>query len=85
MRRETYVGEWLPEPIITDERPIPNGMPRWPTWCRMPSSPSSSAVPEQRAALLLRDVFEYDYPEIASIVGTSPRTPGSWRRGHVAT
>ena len=42
--------------------------------------------PEQRAALLLRDVFEYDYPEIAAIVGTSPenaRQLASRARRHV--
>jgi RNA polymerase sigma-70 factor (ECF subfamily) len=73
VRRETYVGEWLPEPIVTD----PAGDPV--RQAEMADSLSlaflvllESLSPEQRAALLLRDVFDYGYEEIASIVGTSP-------------
>jgi RNA polymerase sigma-70 factor (ECF subfamily) len=71
-RRERYVGEWLPEPIITDDRDDPAR--------RAENSDSLSMAmlvlleslsPEQRAALLLHDVFGYEYPEIASIVGKS--------------
>ena len=72
-RRETYVGEWLPEPIVTD----PAGDPA--RRAEMADSLSLAFLvlletlsPEQRAALLLRDVFEYGYDEIAEIVGTSP-------------
>ena len=46
--------------------------PRWPTRSRSPSSSCSRACrPEQRAVLLLRDVFDYGYDEIAEIVGKS--------------
>ena len=72
VRRETYVGEWLPEPIVTDPASDPGRQ------AEMADSLSlaflvllESLSPEQRAALLLRDVFDYGYDEIAEIVGTS--------------
>ena len=78
-RRETYVGEWLPEPILTAGTP---GAPRVETdpeaHAEMADSLSTaflvvleSLSPEQRAAFLLRDVFDYPYGRIAEIVGTS--------------
>jgi RNA polymerase sigma-70 factor (ECF subfamily) len=72
VRREKYVGEWLPEPIITDRTDDPAAQ------AEMADSLSlamlvllESLSPEQRAVLLLRDVFDYSYPEIAGIVGKS--------------
>jgi RNA polymerase sigma-70 factor (TIGR02957 family) len=69
-RRERYVGEWLPEPILTDGQDDPA------RHAEMADSLSlamlvllESLSPEQRAVLLLRDVFDYGYPEIAAIVG----------------
>jgi RNA polymerase sigma-70 factor (TIGR02957 family) len=71
-RRERYVGEWLPEPIITDDLEDPARQ------AEMADSLSlamlvllESLSPEQRAVLLLHDVFDYRYPEIAAIVGKS--------------
>jgi RNA polymerase sigma-70 factor (TIGR02957 family) len=71
-RRERYVGEWLPEPIITDGHDDPA------RHAEMADSLSlamlvllESLSPEQRAVLLLHDVFDYGYPEIAAIVGKS--------------
>jgi len=71
-RRETYVGEWLPEPIVLDTREDPERQ------AEMADSLSlaflvllESLSPEQRAALLLHDVFDYDYAEIAEIIGKS--------------
>ncbi len=72
VRRECYVGEWLPEPIITDGHNDP-------AWLAETAESLSLALlvllesltPEQRAALLLHDVFDYGYPEIAAIVGKS--------------
>src|SRR3954470_17504217 len=71
-RRAGYFGEWLPEPIITDGEDDP---------ARHAETADSLSVamlvlleslsPEQRAVLLLRDVFDYGYPEIAAIVGKS--------------
>ena len=71
-RRERYVGDWLPEPIVTD----PEGEPA--RQAEMADTLSlaflvllESLSPEQRAVLLLRDVFDYDYGEIGRIVGKS--------------
>ena len=72
VRREDYVGEWLPEPIITDGGDDPA------RHAEISDSLSlamlvllESLSPEQRAVLLLHDVFDYGYPEIAAIVGKS--------------
>jgi RNA polymerase sigma factor (sigma-70 family) len=69
-RRERYVGEWLPEPIVTGGENDPAGA------AEMADSLSmamlvllESLSPEQRAVMLLRDVFDYGYDEIAQIVG----------------
>lgn len=71
-RREEYVGEWLPEPLVTDASGDPARQ------AEMADSLSlaflvllESLSPEQRAVLLLRDVFDYAYDEIAKIVGKS--------------
>jgi RNA polymerase sigma-70 factor (ECF subfamily) len=86
-RRERYVGEWLPEPIITDGVDDP---------ARHAETADSLSVamlvlleslsPEQRAVLLLHDVFDYGYTEIAAIVGKSEdnvRQLGARARRHV--
>jgi Sigma-70, region 4 len=72
VRRETYVGEWLPEPIVTSAEDDPA------LHAEMADSLSlallvllESLSPEQRAVFLLREVFDYGYGEIAEIVGKS--------------
>ena len=73
VRREAYVGEWLPEPLLaTDAADDPAAR------AELADSLSlaflvllESLSPEQRAAFLLREVFDYGYDEIAAIVGTS--------------
>jgi RNA polymerase sigma-70 factor, ECF subfamily len=70
--RETYVGQWLPEPLVGNVFPAPDS--EWAV-----ASDLSMAFllllerlgPEERAAFLLHDVFDRDYSEIASIVGKS--------------
>jgi RNA polymerase sigma-70 factor (ECF subfamily) len=71
-RRERYVGDWLPEPIITDGHDDPA------QHAEMAESLSLSMLvlleslsPEQRAVLLLHDVFDYNYPQVAEIIGKS--------------
>src|SRR5215217_9769334 len=71
-RREHYVGEWLPEPIITDGDDDP---------ARHAETADSLSLamlvllerlsPEQRAVLLLHEVFDYSYAEVAAILGKS--------------
>jgi RNA polymerase sigma-70 factor (TIGR02957 family) len=86
-RRERYVGEWLPEPIITDGTDDPA------RHAEISDSLSvamlvllESLSPEQRAVLLLHDVFDYGYAEIAAIVSKSEenvRQLGTRARRHV--
>ncbi len=69
-RRERYVGEWLPEPIITDGRDDPVSHAETADSLSLAMLVLlESLSPEQRAVLLLHDVFDYGYPEIATIVG----------------
>lgn len=86
-RRERYVGEWLPEPLVTGGRDDPA------QHAETADSLSlallvvlESLSPEQRAVLLLHDVFGYGYDEIAAIVGKSEdnaRQLASRARRHV--
>ena len=71
-RRESYVGDWLPEPIITDRNDDPA------QHAEMADSLSLAMLvlldnlsPEQRAVLLLHDVFDYGYARVAEIIGKS--------------
>ena len=71
VRKETYVGEWLPEPLLTDEHS--------PDAARHAENADSLSMaflllletlsPVERAVFLLHDVFDYGYDEVASIVG----------------
>jgi len=71
-QREEYAGEWLPEPVMTGPGSDPFGI------IRVDESLSMAFLvllerltPVERAVFLLREVFEYDYSEIASILGQS--------------
>jgi RNA polymerase sigma-70 factor (ECF subfamily) len=71
-RREHYVGEWLPEPIITDGHDDPAHHAETADSLSLAMLVLlESLSPEQRAVLLLHDVFHYGYPEVAAIVGKS--------------
>src|SRR5262249_48170129 len=68
--REEYVGPWLPEPLLTGQAPAPGGDGR------LAESLSvaflvllESLSPVERSVFLLREVFDYDYAEIARILG----------------
>lgn len=70
VRREQYVGSWLPEPLLTADD-IGNDM-------ELADSLSMGFLvvlerlsPAERAAFVLREVFDYPYPEIAAILGKS--------------
>jgi RNA polymerase sigma-70 factor (ECF subfamily) len=71
--RETYIGPWLPEPVLTREVEGPDTMLQ-----RAESVTLAFLVlleklsPEERAVFLLKDIFEYDHSEIAGMLGTSP-------------
>jgi RNA polymerase sigma-70 factor (ECF subfamily) len=69
-RRERYVGEWLPEPIITDGEDDPAAHAETADSLSVAMLVLlESLSPEQRAVLLLHDVFDYGYSEIAEIIG----------------
>jgi RNA polymerase sigma-70 factor (ECF subfamily) len=68
-RRESYVGPWLPEPLVEDPAPGPASR------AELADSLSLAMLvllerltPVERAAYLLREVFGYEYAEIADII-----------------
>jgi RNA polymerase sigma-70 factor (ECF subfamily) len=72
VRREEYVGEWLPEPLLVDPEPTPAAS------AEMSDTLSlaflvllESLSPIERAVFLLHDVFGYSYAEIGEVVGKS--------------
>jgi RNA polymerase sigma-70 factor (ECF subfamily) len=74
-RHEVYVGEWLPDPILTDEdvvRADPAGHAEEADTLSMAFLVLlEQLTPVERAVFLLHDVFAYDYGEIAKIVDKS--------------
>jgi len=88
VQREAYVGEWLPEPLVSEAPPDDPAR-----HAEMADSLSlaflvllESLSPEQRAVFLLHDVFDYGYGEVAEIVGKSEdnaRQLASRARRHV--
>lgn len=72
VRREAYVGEWFPEPLLEDPYQDPERT------AELADSVSMAALlllerlsPLERAAFVLRDVFGFDYGDIAAAVGRS--------------
>ena len=68
--REAYVGAWLPEPIVALDEQTPEAL------AELASDLSVAFLhllerlgPEERAAFLLRMVFDYDYGEVAEMLG----------------
>ena len=82
-RRETYVGEWIPEPLPERAEWI-TGRPRGTTMdpanrVTLDESVSmaflvvlESMTPAERVAFILHDVFRYSFAEVAEIVGRTP-------------
>jgi RNA polymerase sigma-70 factor (TIGR02957 family) len=70
--REEYVGPWLPEPVATGDRPGPErslAQAESVTLAFMVLLETLS--PEERAVFLLREVFDYEYGEIAAMLEMS--------------
>jgi RNA polymerase sigma-70 factor (ECF subfamily) len=68
-RRETYVGEWLPEPLVEEEGDDPT----------LDEAVSTALLlvlerlsPAERTAFLLHDVFDLPFDKVAAVVGRSP-------------
>ena len=71
VRRETYVGDWLPEPIV-----VPADGPGPAEHAELADSLSMAFLvlletlsPVERAVFMLREVFGYGYPDVARITG----------------
>lgn len=71
-RRKTYIGPWLPDPVVESASADPSA--------RLETAESVSMAlllvleslsPAERAAYLLRRIFDYDYGEIGEILGKS--------------
>jgi RNA polymerase sigma-70 factor (ECF subfamily) len=72
VRRESYVGTWLPEPLLTDAAPDAAQHAETADSLSMGFLVLlESLTPVERAVFLLREVFDYGYDEIATIVGKS--------------
>jgi RNA polymerase sigma-70 factor, ECF subfamily len=72
VRREVYVGQWFPEPLLTDPYQDPERS------AELADSVSMAALlllerlgPLERAVFVLREVFGFGFPEVASAVGRS--------------
>ena len=72
VRREEYVGPWFPEPLLTDPYQDPERS------AELADSVSMAALvllerlsPLERAVFVLREVFGFGFPEVASAVGRS--------------
>jgi RNA polymerase sigma-70 factor (ECF subfamily) len=69
VRREAYVGTWLPEPLVADD-PDPADLAETSDSLSMAFLVLlESLSPPERAVFLLREVFGYEYGEIAEITG----------------
>jgi RNA polymerase sigma factor (sigma-70 family) len=71
VRRETYVGDWLPEPVV-----VPADGPGPAEHAELADALSMAFLvllealsPVERAVFMLREVFEYGYPDVARITG----------------
>ena len=71
-QRESYVGPWLPEPLLTESAPGPD------EHAEVADTLSQAFLvmletlsPVERAVFLLHEVFGYDYPAVADAVGKS--------------
>jgi RNA polymerase sigma-70 factor, ECF subfamily len=72
IRRESYVGSWLPEPIVTDFHDAPEQMAELSDSLSMAFLVLlESLSPVERAVFLLREVFDYSYEDLGQIVDKS--------------
>jgi RNA polymerase sigma-70 factor (ECF subfamily) len=88
-RRESYVGEWLPEPVLTDGA-VPDDPAETVTLDETVSMALlvllESLSPSERCSFVLHDVFGFPFDEVSEVVGRSPeavRQLASRARRHV--
>ena len=65
VQRERYVGPWLPEPVVTEGTKVEMAESLTMAFLVL----LESLTPVERAAFLLHEVFDYDYTEIAGMIG----------------
>jgi RNA polymerase sigma-70 factor, ECF subfamily len=72
VQREEYMGQWLPEPLATDSGRDPLGLLRGDESVSMAFMVMLERLtPVERAVFLLREIFDYEYAEIATLLGLS--------------
>jgi RNA polymerase sigma-70 factor (ECF subfamily) len=70
VRRETYTGTWLPEPLLTEQTPdVAQHAETADSLSMAFLVLLESLSPTERAVFLLREVFDYPYDEIAQTIG----------------
>jgi RNA polymerase sigma-70 factor (ECF subfamily) len=70
VRRETYIGPWLPEPVDTSADPY-LGAERGEALEFAALLLMDKLKPQERAAYVLREAFDYPYAQIADILGST--------------
>ncbi len=74
-RRESYVGPWLPEPLLGDSSPSAETGFELAQECQLALLWAMERLaPTERAAFVLREAFDADYAEIAATLGKSEAT-----------
>src|SRR5699024_6644960 len=75
VRREEYVGEWFPEPLLDDPYLDPERSTELADWVSMAALLLLEQLsPLERAVFVLREVFGFDYTDIAVTIGRSEST-----------
>ena len=70
-RREEYVGPWLPEPLLLDAADASSDVVLAESVSMAMMVVLETLSPDERAVFVLREVFGFDYDEIASTMGKS--------------
>lgn len=77
VRRETYVGPWLPEPLVDEN--MSEGPETWAEATELRDDVSLALMfalerlsPLERAAFILHDIFDVDYNEVSTTLGRDP-------------
>lgn len=83
-RRETYVGPWLPEPLVADDANADDPALRSESVSMAMLVVLESLTPLERAVFVLNEVFGYAHTEIAEIIDRTPRRYGSSRTARAA-
>ena len=71
VRREAYVGSWLPEPLVQEPDAV-DAIEASETVSLAFLAALERLTPDERAVLVLREAFDFPFDEIASIVGKDP-------------